>query len=122
MGGSEVTKAEFEGAYYRKALEVKEVITEEFEHAFEKFDFLILPTVPSLPWTIGKADEMKPEEVYAADALTIPMNLAGNCAMSVPVGTLKGIPVGLQVSCNKGEDMKMFKIAALIENTAQLNL
>jgi len=122
FGGSEITKAEFEGAYYRKALEVKEVIKEEFERAFEKFDFLILPTVPSLPWEIGKASEMKAEEVYAADALTIPMNLAGNCAVSVPAGKIGKIPIGLQVCCNKGEDSKMFKIAKCIENTPQLNL
>ena len=116
FGGSEITKTEFEGEYYRKALEVKAVIAEEFEKVFEKFDFLILPTVPVLPWDIGKADEMRTEEVYAADALTIPMNLAGNCAVSVPAGKIRGIPVGLQICCNKGEDFKMLKIAEMIEN------
>ena len=60
---------------------------------------------------------MKPEEIYAADALTIPMNLAGNCAVSVPAGKLKGIPVGLQICCNKGEDFKMLKIAECVERT-----
>ncbi len=122
FGGSEITKAEFEGAYYRKALGVKEVIKEEFEKAFEKFDFLILPTVPSLPWEIGKASEMKAEEVYAADALTIPMNLAGNCAVSVPAGKIGKIPVGLQVCCNRGEDFKMLKIAEYVENTEMIEI
>ena len=121
-GGSEITKAELEGAYYEKALEVKKVIAEEFEECFKDIDFLILPTVPSLPWDIGKANEMKAEEVYAADALTIPMNLAGNCAVSVPAGTIEGIPVGIQVCCNKGEDSKMMKIAEMVENTEMIKL
>ena len=65
---------------------------------------------------------MKVEEVYAADALTIPMNLAGNCAVSVPCGTIKGIPVGIQICCDKGEDGKMMKIAEMVEKTHKVEL
>ena len=116
LGGSEITKAELKGAYYRKALEVKELIKQEFEQVFgQGVDCLILPTVPVLPWNVGAGSRMKPEEIYAADALTIPANLAEVCAVSLPAGNVKGVPVGMQVVCAKGEDFKMLKIAGEIE-------
>ncbi len=115
LGGSEITKAEFSGAYYRKALEVKEIIKEEFENVFKEVDCVILPTVPGLPWKIGEGKNMKTEEIYAYDALTIPANLAEICAVSVPAGKVQNIPVGLQVMCGKGEDSKMLSIAKCFE-------
>jgi aspartyl-tRNA(Asn)/glutamyl-tRNA(Gln) amidotransferase subunit A len=111
LGGSEITKAEFSGAYYRKALEVKEIIKDEFERVFKEVDCVVLPTCPGLPWKIGQGAKMKPEEIYAYDALTIPANLAEICAVSVPCGKISGIPVGLQVMCACGEDGKMLSIA-----------
>lgn len=116
LGGSEITKAEFRGAYYRKALEVKELIKEEFESVLEKVDCLILPTVPMLPWDIGQGAKMKPEEIYAADALTTPANLAEICAISLPAGRIGRIPVGMQVMCGKGQEGKMLSIAREIEH------
>lgn len=121
LGGSEITKAEFAGAYYKKALEVKEIIKEEFEKVFEDVDCVVLPTCPGMPWKIGEGKKMKTEEIYAYDALTIPANLAEICAVSVPAGKLGGIPVGLQVMCAKNEDAKMLSIARLI-NAGQLTL
>ncbi len=115
LGGSEITKAEFKGAYYQKALEVKEIIKEEFEEVLEKVDCIILPTVPSLPWKIGEGAKMEPEEIYAYDALTIPANLAGICSVSIPCGKVDGIPVGMQVMCGKGQEGKMLSIAREIE-------
>jgi len=115
LGGSEITKAEFSGKYYRKALEVKELIKDEFESAFEKVDCIIIPTCPGLPWKIGLGLKMKPEEIYAYDALTIPANLAGICAISIPAGFVEKIPVGMQVMCASGEDGKMLGIAREIE-------
>jgi len=120
LGGSEITKAEFEGRYYKKAMDVKELIKEEFSRAFKDVDCIILPTVPSLPWKIGAGLEMKPEEVYAADALTIPANLAGICAVSIPAGRVKDgkeeIPVGMQIMCNAFEEGKMLSIGKMIED------
>ena len=113
LGGSEITKAEFAGQYYQKALEIKELIKEEFEKAFEKYDCIILPTCPGLPWKIG--EKMKVEEVYAYDALTIPANLAEICAISIPAGKIENIPVGMQVMCGKGQEGKMLSIAKVFE-------
>jgi len=119
LGGREITKAEFKGAYYRKALEVKELIKDEFESLFKDIDCVILPSVPSLPWKVGEGLKMKTEEVYAFDACTIPANLAELCAISVPAGFIKEgkeeIPVGLQIMCAKGQESKMLSVAAEIE-------
>ncbi|MBS3091012.1 aspartyl/glutamyl-tRNA amidotransferase subunit A [Candidatus Pacearchaeota archaeon] len=119
LGGSEITKAEFEGRYYNKALEVKEIIKEELEKAFEEYDCIISPVVPSLPWKVGEGDKMKPEEMYAFDALTIPANLAEICAISIPAGKVKeekeGIPIGLQIMAGKNEESMMLSIAREIE-------
>ena len=109
LGGSEITKAEVSGDYYKKALEVKKLIKKEFDKAFENVDCLILPTYPKLPWKVG--EKLGVEEEYNYDALTIPANLAGVCAISLPVGDVEGVPVGMQVICNSGEEKKMFEIA-----------
>lgn len=115
LGGSEITKSEFAGQYYEKALKVKQLIKEEFEKAFEKVDCIILPTVPSLPWKIGEGKKMKTEEVYAYDALTIPANLAGICSISIPSGKIEKIPVGMQIMCGKGKESTMLSIAKVFE-------
>ncbi|MBI2628916.1 Asp-tRNA(Asn)/Glu-tRNA(Gln) amidotransferase subunit GatA [Candidatus Pacearchaeota archaeon] len=113
LGGSEISKAEYEGRYYKKALEVKQIIKEEFENAFKKVDCLIVPTCPGLPWKIGES--MRVEEIYAYDALTIPANLAEICSVTIPAGIVSGVPVGMQVMCAKANEGKMLSIAREIE-------
>ena len=113
LGGNEISRAEYEGRYYKKALEVKELIKKEFEKAFKKVDCIIVPTCPGLPWKIGES--MKVEEVYAYDALTIPANLAEICAMTLPAGEINKVPVGLQIWCPKFGESKMLSIAREIE-------
>ena len=119
LGGSEITKAEYKGAYYQKALQVKEIIKEEFERVFKDVDCILLPTIPSLPWKVGEGNKMKPEEIYSADALTIPANLAEICAISIPAGFVNDekdkIPIGMQIMCPQGQDDKMLEIAEIIE-------
>lgn len=115
LGGREITREEYEGRYYQKALAVKELIRTAFDEAFKKVDCVILPTCPGLPWKIGEGEKMSVEEVYASDALTIPANLAGACAVSMPAGKLEGIPVGLQVMCARGQDAMMLDIAKILE-------
>jgi aspartyl-tRNA(Asn)/glutamyl-tRNA(Gln) amidotransferase subunit A len=119
LGGKEITKAELEGKYYEKALKVRNLISKEFSKVFEKVDCIILPVVPFLPWEIGRGLEMKPEEVYAADVLTVPASLAGISGMSLPCGVVEDsgdeIPIGIQILCDKGKDFQMLDIAEKIE-------
>jgi len=113
LGGSEITKSEYGGRYYNKALKAKELIKEEFKEVFKKFDCIICPAVPRLPWKIG--EKISVEEGYAADVLTIPANLAEICAGVVPVGKIEEIPVGIQIMCNKFEEEKLLSICKSFE-------
>lgn len=115
LGGAEITKAEHKGRYYNKALQVKEIIKEEFASAFKKVDCIMLPTVPVLPRNLGQMSKMSPEQIYAEDALTCPANLAEIPALSIPIGKIDNCPVGLQILCAKGQDEKLLSIAKEIE-------
>jgi len=83
-------------AYYLKALQVRTLIKQDFDRAFEQFDVLLSPTSPTVAFSIGeRADD--PMAMKMADICTIPVNLAGICAISVPCGLSDGLPVGLQI-------------------------
>lgn len=109
LGGSEISKAEFKGLYYRRALKAKNLIKKEFEEAFKKVDCIIMPTVPRLPHKLG--EKISVEEMYKYDALTVLANIAEIPAISVPAGTLNNIPVGLQILTRRFDEGKMFSIA-----------
>ncbi len=113
LGGKEIAQAEYAGKYYRKALQAKKLIEKEFEKAFEKYDCLIMPTVPRLPHKIG--EKLTIEEMYNYDTLTTPANLAGVPAISIPAGKIEDIPVGMQIICKKFGEAKMFEIAKMFE-------
>lgn len=109
LGGNEISKAEYHGLYYRKALKVKEIIKREFKNAFKQVDCIIVPVVPRLPHKIGS--KLAIEEMYGYDRLTVPANLAEICAISVPEAKIDNIPVGLQILCPRFNEAKMFSIA-----------
>jgi aspartyl-tRNA(Asn)/glutamyl-tRNA(Gln) amidotransferase subunit A len=109
LGGEEISKEEFAGKYYRRALKAKKIIEMEFEKAFRKYDVLIIPTVPRLPHRIG--EKLSVEDMYKYDALTVLANLAEIPCISVPAGELNGIPIGMQILGKKGEDDFVFDVA-----------
>jgi len=113
LGGGEITKAEHEGRYYNSAIRVKEFIRAEFSKNFKNVDCIVSPVLPKLPWKIG--EKISVEEGYAMDILTIPPNLAGNCSISVPAGKIDGIPVGIQITCDKNQEEKLLQIARVFE-------
>jgi aspartyl-tRNA(Asn)/glutamyl-tRNA(Gln) amidotransferase subunit A len=113
LGGAEISKAEHHGRYYYKALKIKKLIEKEFEKVFSKFDCVISPTVPELPHKIG--EEISVEKMYGYDVLTVPPNLAGNCAISIPAGKIDNISVGMQIICDKFQEEKMLQIARSFE-------
>jgi aspartyl-tRNA(Asn)/glutamyl-tRNA(Gln) amidotransferase subunit A len=114
LGGKEISRAEYHGRYYHKALMAKQVIKKEFEKAFQQVDLIVLPTVPRLPHKIG--EKISVEEMYSYDTLTIPANLAEIPAMSIPVGTISNVPVGLQIMAPQFQEGRMFSLAKLLEN------
>jgi aspartyl-tRNA(Asn)/glutamyl-tRNA(Gln) amidotransferase subunit A len=119
IGGSEISKAEHAGRYYYLALKARKLIEEEFKKAFKKFDCIICPTVPRLPHKIG--EKISIQEMFQYDALTSPINLSGDCAISIPLGDVESIPIGMQIICEKFQEQKMFQIARSFEKLNMKN-
>jgi aspartyl-tRNA(Asn)/glutamyl-tRNA(Gln) amidotransferase subunit A len=113
LGGSEISKAEHAGRYYYLALKSRKLIEEDFKKAFQKYDCIICPTVPRLPHKIG--EKIPIEVMFQYDALTCPINLSGDCAISIPMGEVEKIPVGMEIICNKFNEQKLFQIARSME-------
>ncbi len=118
LGGKEISRSEFDGAYYKKALKVKEILENEFKKAFKEVDFIIAPTTPMLPHKFGT--KLTPEEMYSYDAFTIPANLAGICGGVIPANSIKedgeNISIGIQVFSDKFKENMMFQGLKLIES------
>ncbi len=95
MIGTFARMAGYRDAYYIRAAKVRTLIIQEYQKLFEKYDVLICPTAPYLPPKIAEIEQMPPLHHYMADILTVGPNLAGLPHMNVPVGTSKGLPVGM---------------------------
>lgn len=113
LGGAEISKAEFGGRYYRKALAAKRLIAADFERLFGQADVILSPVTPRLPHRLGES--LDPRDEYAYDAFTIPANLAGICAGVVPLGALDGVPVGLQVMAPAFREQLLCDVMAAVE-------
>lgn len=114
LGGREISRAEYHGTYYRKALVARKMIARSFGDAFKCVDAIISPTTPMLPHKFG-TKITDPRAMYAYDAYTIPANLAGICAGVVPAGRIDGIPVGLQVMAPAFREELLLQVMAEIE-------
>jgi len=94
--GTYALSAGYYDAYYLKAQKVRTLIMQEFERAFQRYDALITPTSPTVPFKIGqKVDD--PLQMYLSDVCTLPINIAGIPGLSVPAGFHDGLPVGMQI-------------------------
>ena len=103
-------------AYYGQAQKVRTLITRDFEAAYEKCDVLVSPTTPTTAFPIGeRADD--PMAMYLADLCTIPSNLAGGAAMSLPCGLSPddGLPVGLQIMAPALADDRLYRVGGAFE-------
>ena len=101
-------------AYYGQAQKVRTLISRDFAAAFETVDVLVSPTTPFTAFPLG-ARTSDPYQMYLADLYTIPANLYGGPAISVPVGLTDGLPVGLQVMAPTLADDRMYRVAAALE-------
>jgi aspartyl-tRNA(Asn)/glutamyl-tRNA(Gln) amidotransferase subunit A len=105
MLGTYALSAGYYEAYYGQAQKVRTLIIRDFNKAFEEFDVLVSPTSPTVAFKIGERID-NPLQMYLSDICTIPVNLAGIPAISVPCGTVDGLPVGLHIMGKAlGEEM-----------------
>ena len=117
MLGTYALSAGYYDAYYGKALKVRRLISDDFARAYTNADVLLTPTSPIVAFPVGeKSDD--PLAMYLCDIYTIPTNLAGHPAMSVPFGTgAHGLPVGVQILAPTLGEQVMFKVAASLERS-----
>jgi aspartyl-tRNA(Asn)/glutamyl-tRNA(Gln) amidotransferase subunit A len=116
MLGTYALSSGYYDAYYGKAQQVRTLIIRDFEAAYEQVDVLVSPTTPTTAFPIGERAD-NPLAMYVADLCTIPSNLAGNAALSVPCGLAPedGLPVGLQVMAPVLADDRCYRVAAAVE-------
>jgi aspartyl-tRNA(Asn)/glutamyl-tRNA(Gln) amidotransferase subunit A len=120
MLGTYALSSGYYDAYYGKAQQVRTLIARDFDAAYEQVDVLVSPTTPTTAFAIGeRADD--PMAMYLADLCTIPSNLAGNAAISVPCGLADedGLPVGLQVMAPVLADDRVYRVGAAVEKALQ---
>jgi aspartyl-tRNA(Asn)/glutamyl-tRNA(Gln) amidotransferase subunit A len=115
MLGTYALSAGYYDAYYGKALKVRRLISDDFARAYADFDLLLAPTTPSVAFPIG-AKTADPYLMYLNDTCTVPSNLAGHPAISVPYGTgAGGLPVGVQVLAPPLQEALLFRGARALE-------
>jgi aspartyl-tRNA(Asn)/glutamyl-tRNA(Gln) amidotransferase subunit A len=102
-------------AYYGQAQKVRTLITRDFTAAFEQVDVLLSPTTPFVAFPFGSRTS-DPYQMYLADLYTIPTNLYGGPAISVPCGLADGLPVGFQIMAPTMADDRMYRVAAALES------
>ncbi|MFM8907143.1 MAG: Asp-tRNA(Asn)/Glu-tRNA(Gln) amidotransferase subunit GatA [Actinomycetota bacterium] len=118
MLGTYALSAGYYDAYYGKALKVRRLIADDFAKAYESCDAILTPTSPTVAFKFGDKTS-NPLAMYLCDVFTIPTNLAGHAAMSVPFGTGEaGLPVGVQVLAPALGEAPMFRVAAELERNA----
>jgi aspartyl-tRNA(Asn)/glutamyl-tRNA(Gln) amidotransferase subunit A len=117
--GGFVPSAGHAGKYFLKALKVKSKLTREINEAFKKFDLLISPTVPILPFKIGeKIDD--PVSLFLIDINTVTANLTGKPSISVPFTISNGLPIGIQLLADSMNDKLLLQAAYALEQTITL--
>ena len=116
MLGTYALSSGYYDAYYGKAQQVRTLIIRDFQAAFERVDVLVAPTTPTTAFPIGERVD-DPIAMYLADLYTIPADLSGNPALSVPCGLAPedGLPVGLQVMAPTLADDRMYRVAGAVE-------
>ncbi|WP_407566347.1 Asp-tRNA(Asn)/Glu-tRNA(Gln) amidotransferase subunit GatA [Streptomyces sp. 184] len=116
MLGTYALSSGYYDAYYGSAQKVRTLITRDFERAYEQVDVLVSPTTPTTAFPIGERVD-DPMAMYLADLCTIPSNLAGNAAMSLPCGLAPedGLPVGLQIIAPAMADDRLYRVGAAVE-------
>jgi len=114
MIGTYVLSSGYYDAYYKKAQTVRTKLIQEFTDAFKDVDFLLGPTAPMTAFKLGKNVD-DPLQMYLADIMTVAVNLVGVPAISVPAGTIDGLPIGVQLIAPQRADQQLLSLAKAYE-------
>lgn len=113
MIGTYVLSAGFYDAYFKKAQKVRAKIKQDFDEVFKEVDVILSPVSPNVAFKLS--DVKSPLELYLEDIYTIPANLAGIPAISLPVGLLNNLPVGMQFLAKAFDEASLIKVASALE-------
>jgi aspartyl-tRNA(Asn)/glutamyl-tRNA(Gln) amidotransferase subunit A len=113
--GTFARMAGFRDAYYLKALKVRTKVIEDFKIAFKKFDVLAAPTMPVVAPKFDEIEKLSPIQHYMMDILTVAPNLAGIPMISVPCGTVNGLPAGLHIMGDHLQEKRIIQVAHAFE-------
>ena len=120
MLGTYALSAGYYDAYYIKAQRVRTLIRREFDKAFEKYDALITPTSPTVPFKIGEKTG-DPLQMYLSDVCTLPINIAGVPGISIPAGFAGNLPIGMQIIGKPFSEQTLLRVAYAYEQAAGWN-
>jgi len=116
MLGNYVLSSGYYDAYYLKALKVRTLIKNDFEEQFKKYDILLSPVTPTPAFKIG--EKSTPMDMYVSDLFTVPINVGGMAAISVPAGlSREGLPINMQIITNAFCENTMFRAAYNFEQS-----
>ena len=107
-------------AYYIKAQKVRNLIKNDFKKVLEKVDVIIGPTTPDVAFKIGEKAE-DPLAMYLEDIYTVSINMVGLPAVSIPVGTVNNLPVGMQIIGNFFDEDKILEIGKILEENGEFS-
>ena len=116
MLGTYVLSSGYYDAYYKKAMQVRTLIKRDFDEAFKEVDVIVTPVSPTLPWKIGEKVS-DPLKMYLSDIYTVTANLAGIPGLSVPIGFIDGLPVGMQILSPHFSEGKLFQVGKAVEDS-----
>lgn len=121
MIGTYALSAGYYDAYYLKAQQLRRLIKEDYEKAFERVDMILCPTTPEVAFKKGEKTG-DPVSMYLQDIYTISLNLAGLPGMSIPAGFSQGLPVGLQLIGNYFEESRLLNVAHRFQQATDWHL
>lgn len=114
--GTYVLSKGYYNDYYEKALKIRELIKIQYKEIFKEVDCLLSPTTPTLPFKLGEK-EKEPLEMYLSDIYTVPANIVGIPAISIPCGVIDNLPVGMQLMGNYFSEELLFNIGYKYEKS-----
>jgi len=119
MIGTHSASAGYSDKFYKQAMKARQVLTHLYHQAFESVDLIVGPVFPFKPFKHGER-EVSPLKMYLSDILTVPANLTGNPALSVPIEFVEGLPNGLQIIAKHFDELSMFQLAYQVEQEYQM--